>query len=206
MTLMKNILLILYSLLFVGQSYSQPTATTKENFKNDTVHTTRTVLVYDTIYNYETNVISFDTINKVMIQSEYNKLYEQVLDQKQNHYDSTLTTLQWFTAIFGALITMIVFIVGFLGYNSMESIRNRLRSDFDSEKTEIEKKIKSEANRISALRYETEINELKEKISNLERYSEDASNSFTLKKGKEKPELRQNIETPSRTSNPFDKK
>ncbi len=203
---MKNILLILYSLLFVGQSYSQPTATTKENFKNDTVHTTRTVLVYDTIYNYETNVISFDTINKVMIQSEYNKLYEQVLDQKQNHYDSTLTTLQWFTAIFGALITMIVFIVGFLGYNSMESIRNRLRSDFDSEKTEIEKKIKSEANRISALRYETEINELKEKISNLERYSEDASNSFTLKKGKEKPELRQNIETPSRTSNPFDKK
>lgn len=204
---MKIKLLILYNLLFLGLAYSQvPNTSVKQNGRNDTAHIKRTVLVYDTIYDHETSVISYDTINKVIFQSEYNRLYEQILDQKQNHYDSTLTTLQWFTAIFGILMTIIVFIFGLFGFNSIESIRKRLKSDFDSERTEIESKIKLEANRISALRYENEINELKEKISNLERYSEDASNSFMLKEGKETPELRQKIDTPSRTSNPFDKK
>jgi len=203
---MKIKLLVFLNLLFVGLASSQVVTTqTKENVKYDTVHTTRTVTVYDTVFNFQTNSISNDTINNVVLQSEYNKLYEQVLDQKQKHYDSTLTTLQWISGVFAALITILVFIMGFLGYNSIESIRNRLRTYFDSEKTEIDKKIKLEANRVSALRYENEINDLKEKISNFERFAEDASNSFTVKRGKEKPELRQKIETPSRTSNPFDK-
>lgn len=203
---MKINLLFILNLLFLGFAFSNvATAETKESVKYDTVHITKTVIVYDTIFDFKITSISYDTINNIILQSEYNKLYEQVLDQKQKHYDSTLTTLQWISGIFAALITILVFIIGFLGYNSIESIRSRLRTDFDSEKTEIEKKIKSEANRVFALRYENEINDLKDKISNFERFAEDASNSFTVKKGKEKPELRQKIETPSRTSNPFDK-
>lgn len=203
---MKIMLLFILNLLFVGLASSQVVKTeTKEKVKYDTVRTTRTVTVYDTVFNFQTKSISYDTINKIVLQSEFNKLYEQVLDQKQKHYDSTLTTLQWIGGIFSALITILVFIIGFLGYNSIETIRNKLRTDFDSEKTEIAEKIKLEANRVSVLRYEAEINDLKEKTSNFERFAEDASNSFTVKKGKEKPELRQKIETPSRTSNPFDK-
>ena len=45
----------------------------------------------------------------------------------------------------------------------------------------------------------------KEKILNLERFSEDALNSFSIKSGKEKPELKQIIETPSRNKDPFRK-
>lgn len=203
---MRTTLIVVFNLLFVVLVYSQGTSKTLLNKKSfDTTRINKTITVYDTIINTQSTLVSFDTINHTITHSEYNKLYEQVLDQKQKHYDSSLTTLQWISGILAALITIVVFIFGFVGYNSIEKIRTRLRDDFDSEKIEIEKKIKSEANRISALRYEKEINELKEKVFNFERFAEDASNSFSVKKGKEKPELKQKIETPSRTSNPFDK-
>lgn len=204
---MKIILFIIFNLLFLSQTFSQDTLKkSKELIVYDTVYVHKTISVFDTIVRNEISEVSYDTINKTIIHSEYNKLYEQLLDQKQKHYDSTLTTLEWISGIFAALITILVFIMGFLGYNSIDSIRNRLRADFVSEKKEIEEKIKLEANRVSALRYEKEINDLKEKLFNLERFAEDASNSFSIKKGKEKPEIRQKIETPSRTTNPFDSK
>jgi hypothetical protein len=204
---MKIKLLFILNFLFVGLASSQVAKTeTKEIIKYDTVHITKTVTVYDTIFDFRTSSISYDTINNVLLQSDYNKLYEQLLDQKQKHYDSSLSALQWVSGILAAIITLGAIVFGFLGYNSIEKIRKRLREDFDSEKIEIEKRIKSEANKIVSNKYEREISELKEKVLNFERYAEDASNSFTVKRGKEKPELRQRIETPSRNTNPFDKK
>jgi len=203
---MKIKLFILLNLFFVVLGYSQGTSKNELNKKSiDTIRINKTVTVYDTIINKETTVVSFDTLNQSIIHSEYNRLYEQLLDQKQKHYDSSLSALQWISGILAAIITIGAIIFGFFGYNSIEKIRNRLREDFDSEKIEIEKKIKSEASKIVSHRYEKEINELKEKVLNFERFAEDASSSFSVKRGKEKPELKQEIKTPSRTSNPFDK-
>jgi len=175
----------------------------REIIKYDTIFQTQNIIVEDTLYLHKTHAISVDTIKSVLLHSEYNRLYEQSLDQKQKHYDSALDRLEWVTAIFGILITILVFIMGFLGYNSINNIKKEIKEELREEKNKIAASISDEAEKLSE-RNDPDIKDIKEKVLNLERYAEDASDSFSVKKNKSKPELNQDMRTSRIDKNPFD--
>tara|TARA_R110000868_G_scaffold179113_1_gene419090 strand:- start:1623 stop:2168 length:546 start_codon:yes stop_codon:yes gene_type:complete len=172
----------------------------------DTVFVKETIKLIDTIIQTETRVISYDTINQTITHSEYNELFERTLDQKQKHYDSALGRLEWINGIIGIIITIILFIFGFLGYTSINNIKKNLKENLSDEIKQIDQKIEKKANTISSLRYDKEITDINQKLLNLERFSEDARNSFSVKRGQTKPELNQQIETPKSSTNPYTKK
>lgn len=204
---MKKKILLFLIICYSSLIYSQDTLVKSKTIKvYDTVFVKQTIKLIDTIIQNETRIITYDTINQTITHSEYNKLFEQSLDQKQKHYDSALNRLEWINSLIGVLITIILFILGFFGFNSINNIRRNLEDNLSDEVLLIDEKIKSKAKELTTLRYDKDIRDINEKLLNLERFSEDAINSFSVKKGKTKPELNQQIETPKSTKNPFDKK
>lgn len=181
----------------------------------DTVKVSKTIKVYDTIFEKkiikiidtvivsETKIVTYDTINQALLHTEYNKLYEETLNQKQVHYDSALNNLNLSATVFGLIITILTLGFGIYGFRSLKEIKSDFKKDFNTEKQDINKKITDETRRLTGEIYDTQINDINEKILNLELYTEDASESFTIKKGQSKPELKQIIKTPSSTTNPF---
>ena len=204
---MKKKTLLFLIICYSSLIYSQDTLVESKTIKvYDTIYIKETIKLIDTIIQKETKLISYDTINQTITHSEYNKLYEQILDQKQKHYDSALGRLEWINGIIGVLITIILFIFGFLGYTSINNIKKNLKENLSDEIKKIDSKIEKKANEISSLRYDKEITDINQKLLNLERFSEDARNSFSVKRGKTKPELNQEIETPNSNANPYSKK
>ena len=203
---MKKILL--YLLLFISfLGFSQDTLTQTKTIKlYDTIYVKQTIKKIDTIIQNETRVITYDTINRAITHSEYNKLFEQTLDQKQKHYDSALNRLEWINSIIGIIITILFFIIGYFGYTSIKSIKKDLKDTLSEEIILIDDKIKTKLKEITTLKYDNDIRDINEKLVNFEIFSEEAINSFSVKKGKTKPQLKQKIETPKSTKNPFDKK
>lgn len=203
---MKKILL--YLLLFISfLGFSQDTLIQTKTIKlYDTIYVKQTIKKIDTIIQNETRVITYDTINRAITHSEYNKLFEQTLDQKQKHYDSALNRLEWINSIIGIIITILLFIIGYFGYTSIKSIKKDLKDTLSEEIILIDDKIKTKSKEITTLKYDNDIRDINEKLVNFEIFSEEAINSFSVKKGKTKPQLKQKIETPKSTKNPFDKK
>lgn len=202
---MKKILLFL--LLISSFGFSQDTLIqTKTINLYDTIYVKKTIQKIDTIIQNETRVITYDTINRTITHSEYNKLFEQTLDQKQKHYDSALNRLEWINSIIGVIITLLLFIIGYFGYTSITNIRKDLKDTLSEEIISIDDKIKTKAKEITTLKYDNDIRDINEKLINLEIFTEEAINSFSVKKGKTKPKLKQKIETPKSDKNPFDKK
>ena len=203
---MKKILL--YLLLFISfLGFSQDTLIQTKTIKlYDTIYVKQTIKKIDTIIQNETRVITYDTINRAITHSEYNKLFEQTLDQKQKHYDSALNRLEWINSIIGIIITILFFIIGYFGYTSIKSIKKDLKDTLSEEIILIDDKIKTKLKEITTLKYDNDIRDINEKLVNFEIFSEEAINSFSVKKGKTKPQLKQKIETPKSTKNPFDKK
>jgi hypothetical protein len=184
-------------------------------FAQDTVRVTKTIKVYDTVFQKkiikiidtvivnESNLISYDTLNQALLHTEYNKLYEETLNQKQVHYDSALNNLNLSATIFGLIVTIITLGFGIYGFRSLKEMKNDFKKDFNDEKQEITRRITNETRRLTGEVYDNQINEINEKLLNFERYTEDASDSFTVKRGKTKPVLKQPISTPSSSTNPF---
>ena len=139
------------------------------------------------------------------LHNDYNKLFEQVLDQKQKHYDSTLNTMMWISGIFGIILTIIVFVFGFVGYNSIKNIEKDIDKKFSLLEKNLDEKIDNIVNRLTSLKYEKDVTGIKEKITNLELFAENARDSFSVKRGKTKPEIRQEVNSSHKFNNPFDK-
>jgi len=204
---MKRTILITLMICYSIVSFSQDTLIeSKKIIVYDTVFVKQTIKVVDTLIQNETKVITFDTINQIIQHSEYNALMEKTLDQKQKFYDSALNRLEWVNSIIGVLITIIIFVIGFLGFNSINNIKKNLISELSDEVKLIDEKINRKAKDITTLRYDKDIQDINEKLLNLERFANDSANSFSVKRGKTKPEYTQQIEVPKSTKNPFDKK
>jgi hypothetical protein len=204
--IMKNRLLIFFLLSLNVSLFAQDTVKLTKTVKiYDTIFERKTIKIIDTIVVNESNLIAHDTLNQVLLHSEYNKLYEETLNQKQQHYDSALNNLNLSATIFGLIITIITLWYGIYGFKSLREIKKDLKKDFNDEKQEINKKITDETRRLTGEVYDNQINEINEKLLNFEKYAEDASESFTVKKGKTKPELNQPINTPNSSTNPFNR-
>lgn len=199
---MKNIftlLLLLVSLLGNSQE-------TKKVTKYDTIFETKTIKIIDTIYEKTSSIFKNDTLNETIVHSEYNGLYEKLLDQKNNHYDSAVSFLEVLFAILALVIVIVLTASAYLGFNEFKSMKSTLRTDLAEEKNNIEKRINSKVEELTRLKYEKDITELKESYNNLERFAQDASISFSVKRGHETPTVSSEIETPKTQTNPFDKK
>ncbi len=215
---MKKIYLLILFQLFLSKIHCQDTTRVTETIEIiDTIYEKKVVKVIDTIIEKELRVIQYDTLNLSIKHSQYNELFEKTLDQKQKHYDSALSKLQLIVEIIAIGLTLFAIFIGFFGYNSINSIRKNLseklneesqaiKEKLKEESQSIKKKINTEVDEIVRLKYEAEITELKDKINNLERFSEEASNSFTVTRGKQRPKLNDVIKTPKSNKNPFDNK
>lgn len=170
---------------------------------SDTIHEKKIIKVVDTVYIKTTFAIKVDTIKNVIVQSEYNKLFEETLNQKQLHYDSALNTLNLIATVFGVLITLLTIGFGLYGFRSIKEIRQEIRSDFNSEKQKNINLITSEARRLTSNIYDKQINGINEKISNIERFADEASKVFQPKPGENAPLLKEEKKTDKPTHNPF---
>lgn len=197
---MKKILQIIF-IFCVCVSNAQNSS--KKTVKVDTIHEKKIIRVIDTVYIKTTFAIKVDTVKKVIVQSEYNKLYEETLNQKQLHYDSALNTLNLIATVFGLIITLLTIGFGMYGFRSIKEIRQEIKADFNSEKQENLNRIKSETRRITGSIYDKQINEVNEKLLNLERFAEDSTKFFSVKRGKEAPHLKQEKKSTNPDENPF---
>jgi hypothetical protein len=159
-----------------------------------------TILLTDTIL-----------IKKEMVQkSEYYQLFEKLIEQKQQGYDSTLNFLNWIAGILAVLFTLIISIGVFLGFNEFRQIKRELKEQLESKKNEIEKNIqiklfeesKKVADQLISDKYEEEMTDLKERASNLESISKQILDSYVLRFNKEKPELKE-LKEKGKSTNPF---
>ncbi len=172
----------------------------------DTLRETKTIKIIDTVYVKNDYIIQNDTINETILRSEYNNLYEKLLDQKNSHYDSSLSFLEVVVAIVSLIVVVVLAAGAYLGWNEFKSMHSTFKEQFREEQETIEKRIDQKTEEITRLRYNKEINELKEANNNLERFANDASEAFSVKRGKEKPTLYTEVKTPKSTSNPFEAK
>lgn len=160
----------------------------------------------DTIFVTDTIVVKKDIIQ----QSEYFQLYEKLLEQKQQEYDSSLNFINWIAGILAVLFTLIISIGVFLGFNEFRQIKEDLKKQLESKKTEIEDNIqrklseesKKVADQLITSKYEEDVTDLKERASNLETMSKLISDSYVLRFDKEKPELKE-LKEKEKSSNPF---
>tara|TARA_R110002050_G_scaffold268989_2_gene411175 strand:+ start:1250 stop:1855 length:606 start_codon:yes stop_codon:yes gene_type:complete len=200
---MKNFIFLLLILLFT-KSFSQ--SDTIKIISYDTIYETRTINIVDTVYVKTDVLVKNDAINQTILKSEYNDLYEKLLDQKNSHYDSSLTSLQVIAGILAIVLTIILALAAYFGWNRFDSMNESFKTLFKEEKENIEKRINQKTEELTRLKYEKDINELKESNNNLERFANDASESFSVKRGKNKPVLYTEVKTPKSKTNPFDAK
>jgi Tfp pilus assembly protein PilO len=132
-------------------------------------------------------------------------LYEKLLDQKNSHYDSSLSFLEVLFAIISLIIVVVLAVSAYLGWNEFKSMESKFKDLYKEEKESIENRINDKIEELTRLKYEKDINDLKESYNNLERFAHDASESFTVTKGKEIPTLYTEVKTPKTKENPFDK-
>lgn len=200
---MKNsiaILLLVFSLNCYSQSESIKIV------KYDTIYETKTIRLIDTVYTKTDVMFKNDTLNETIVRSQYNELYEKLLDQKNSHYDSSLSFLEVLFAIISLIIVIVLTVSAYLGWNEFKSMEAYFKNLFKEEKESIDKRITDKVEELTRLKYEKDINELKESYNNLERFSQEASDSFSVKRGKDKPSLYTEVKTPKTNKNPFDKK
>jgi methyl-accepting chemotaxis protein len=163
----------------------------------------------DTIYIRDTVYFSNIEGNQLKYQENYLKFYEALLDQKQKHYDSNLSTLNWVVTIFGIMIS--IFVV--LGYirsrnqikelqkehkDTLEDHKNLIVSDLNNKIDEIikEKLVRS---------YAEDLKDLIEKNANLDRVVREISESYVLRYDKSKPEIDPIVNPLSNAKDPFSK-
>lgn len=191
-------------ILLFTKSFSQ--SDTIKIISYDTIYETRTINIVDTVYVKTDVLVKNDAINQTILKSEYNDLYEKLLDQKNSHYDSSLTSLQVIAGILAIVLTIILALAAYFGWNRFDSMNESFKTLFKEEKENIEKRINQKTEELTRLKYEKDINELKESNNNLERFANDASESFSVKRGKNKPVLYTEVKTPKSKTNPFDAK
>lgn len=172
----------------------------------DTTRETKTIRIIDTVYVKTDHLIQNDTINQTILRSEYNDLYEKLLDQKNSHYDSSLSFLEVVIGMVSLIVVIVLSIGAYLGWNEFKSMHASFKEQFKEEKETIEKRIDQKTEELTRLKYEKDINELKEANNNLERFAIDASEAFSVKSGKEKPILYTEVKTPKSNGNPFEVK
>ena len=200
---MKNFI-FLSLILLVTKSFSQ--SDTIKIISYDTIYETRTINIVDTVYVKTDVLVKNDTINQTILKSEYNELYEKLLDQKNSHYDSSLTSLQVIAGILAIVLTIILALAAYFGWNRFDSMNKSFKALFKEEKENIEKRINQKTEELTRLKYEKDIKDLKESNNNLERFANDASESFSVKRGKKKPVFYTEVKTPKSKTNPFDLK
>lgn len=172
----------------------------------DTVYEKQTIKIIDTVYAKTDVFIKYDTINQTIVKSEYNDLYNRLLDQKNSHYDSSLVFLQVVIGIVSLIIVIVLAFGAYLGWNEFKSMNASFKALFKDERENIDRRIIQKTEELTRLKYEKDINELKESNNNLERFANEASESFSVKRGKEKPILYSEVKTPKSGTNPFDSK
>jgi predicted PurR-regulated permease PerM len=201
---MKKITLFLIILIGANIAFAQKD--TIKIISYDTVYEKRIIKIIDTVYTKTDILIKHDTINQTIVLSEYNDLYNRLLDQKNSHYDSSLVFLQVVIGIVSLIIVIILAFGAYLGWNEFKSMNASFKALFKEEKENIDRRINQKTEELTRLKYEKDINELKDSNNNLERFANEASESFSVKSGKEKPILYSEVKTPKSRTNPFDSK
>lgn len=163
----------------------------------------------DTIFLTDTILIKKEIIQK----SEYFQLYEKLLEQKQQEYDSSLNLLNWIAGILAVVFTLVISLGVILGFNEFRQIKRDLKEQLESKKKEIEENIQSKlsveskkvADQLITDKYEEDMTDLKERASNLETMSKQILDSYVLRFDKEKPELKE-LKEKEKSTNPFNNK
>ncbi len=204
--LMKHIFSFIF-IIIAFTSFSQEKAKEVVVYEYDTIFKKKTIKIIDTVYQQTTIVFQNDTLNETIVRSEYNDLYEKLLDQKNAHYDSSLSFLEVLFAILSLVIVIILAISAYLGYNEFKSMKSNLKTDLAEAKQDISKDLNSKANEIATLKYEKDITLIKEDIINLESFANEASEGFSVKRSKNKPKLKGITDQPrKKETNPFNRK
>lgn len=144
---MHSLLLILYLFFFYN---GQTDPINRPNIEKNSIE-----------FKINGNVIS-DTlgIKESDIEKKYMLLYEKMLEQKQQHYDSSLDTLNLWASIFGAsigIITLLFVILSFIGFSRIKDIG-----------ISIEEKLEDSVKRIITDKYEPDITAINHRLSQLE--------------------------------------
>lgn len=178
-------------------------------FSNYNAKCNNPVVCHDTIFFTDTIFVKDENIK----QSEYHQFYEKLLEQKQQEYDSSLNFLNWIAGILAVLFTIVVSLGVLLGFNEFRQIKIDLKTQLESKKTEIEQNLQSKlseeskrvADQLITSKYEEDVTDLKERASSLEAMSKEITDSYVLRYGKERPELKE-LNRKEKSTNPFENK
>jgi lipid II:glycine glycyltransferase (peptidoglycan interpeptide bridge formation enzyme) len=159
------------------------------------------VIKIDTIYVQDTikKVIMLDRTQ--MNQSEYYDLYDKLMKENAEHYNSAIHTVELFVACLTLFFAFVLAGLVWLGWDKYKEMKSDLERD-------INVRIRDEARRVADQlvtdKYEKDMTELKEKTNNLETFTQEISDAYVQRHDKEKPILPTSVKKPIPTDDPFE--
>ncbi len=160
-----------------------------------------TITIRDTLY--------ADNINQISLKykEDYLTFYKELLDQKQQQYDSLLNTLNFSLTAFGILFTILI-AVGFIRTEvQIRNLKKNHEKKLDDHKNliigDLNKYIDQIIKEKMLAPYAEDVNDLQNNAANIDRILRDICDSYILKAGHQRPDLNQ-LKNPLRNSkNPF---